>query len=134
MSEVNALVIAHGSLSSLHKQKNRYNPPQYIKQQKQGCFQMLKPVVNNSSTDHYDIKHHGATRDVTGSCLELNCTLNSKPTGVLIDYGLFQGEEAQESTQQASPDSILDDTIPFEISHIKALIVTHVHIDHVDRS
>lgn len=81
MSEVNALVIAHGSLSSPYKQKNRYNPPQYIKQQKQGCFQMLKPVVNNSSTDHYDLKHHGAT----GSCHELNDTLNSKPTGVLID-------------------------------------------------
>jgi len=51
----------------------------------------------------------------------------SKPPGILIDCGLFQGTEAKiRSTAQ-------DLAIDFPIDHIRALVVTHVHIDHVGR-
>lgn len=65
-----------------------------------------------------EVLHHGAVRGVTGSCHELRVN----DTGILIDCGLFQGTEAG-----ASP------AIDFEIGHIRALVVTHVHIDHVGR-
>lgn len=65
------------------------------------------------------ILHHGAVNGVTGSCHEL--VINNK-TSVLIDCGLFQGEEAKD-----------DLSIEFDIAHITALIVTHCHIDHVGR-
>lgn len=70
-----------------------------------------------------DIQHHGATTGVTGSCHELNVG----PAGVLIDCGLFQGEEANKGANAANL------AIDFPIDHIRALIVTHVHIDHVGR-
>ncbi|MFP2768307.1 MBL fold metallo-hydrolase [Oceanisphaera sp. KMM 10153] len=38
----------------------------------------------------------------------------------MIDYALFYGTEQRD-----------DLDIDFDISHIKALVVTHVHIDHV---
>ena len=65
------------------------------------------------------ILHHGAVNGVTGSCHEL--VINNK-TSVLIDCGLFQGEDAKD-----------DLSIDFDIAHITALIVTHCHIDHVGR-
>lgn len=65
------------------------------------------------------ILHHGAVNGVTGSCHEL--VINSK-TSVLIDCGLFQGEDAKD-----------DLSIEFDIEYITALIVTHCHIDHVGR-
>ncbi|WP_020405761.1 MBL fold metallo-hydrolase RNA specificity domain-containing protein [Hahella ganghwensis] len=69
------------------------------------------------------IKHHGATNGVTGSCHELKFG----EAGFLIDCGLFQGDEA------AGKSSADDLKIDFPIEHIQALIVTHVHIDHVGR-
>jgi metallo-beta-lactamase family protein len=66
-----------------------------------------------------EIKHHGATSGVTGSCHELT----AGSSGILIDCGLFQGDEAGNKTL----------TIDFPIYHIEALVVTHVHIDHVGR-
>lgn len=71
------------------------------------------------------ILHHGAINGVTGSCHELRF---NDHTGVLIDCGLFQGAET--SRQGAGPDNL---TIDFPIDHIRALVVTHVHIDHVGR-
>jgi metallo-beta-lactamase family protein len=68
------------------------------------------------------ILHHGALQGVTGSCHELRL---SEKDGILIDCGLFQGEE--EGLNGAWQ------TIDFPIENIKALIVTHVHIDHVGR-
>ena len=65
------------------------------------------------------ILHHGAVNGVTGSCHEL--VINSI-NSVLIDCGLFQGEDAKD-----------DLSIEFDIAHISALIVTHCHIDHVRR-
>jgi len=65
------------------------------------------------------IKHHGATQGVTGSCHEL---VISNQSCILIDCGLFQGDEVKSSLN-----------IEFDISKVFALIVTHCHIDHVGR-
>lgn len=73
----------------------------------------------------FDITHHGAVSGVTGSCHELR--LAGGP-GMLIDCGLFQGAET--SGSGAGADSL---SIDFPIEHIQALVVTHVHIDHVGR-
>ena len=70
-----------------------------------------------------EIKHHGAVSGVTGSCHEL--VVGS--SGILIDCGLFQGEETSKGA------SASDLSIDFPIGHIRALVVTHVHIDHVGR-
>jgi metallo-beta-lactamase family protein len=70
-----------------------------------------------------NIKHHGAVSGVTGSCHELV----AGNAGILIDCGLFQGEEAGKGANAT------DLSIDFPIGHIEALVVTHVHIDHVGR-
>ncbi len=64
------------------------------------------------------IYFHGATTGVTGSCHELRIADDS---GILIDCGLFQGHETQSLE------------IDFPVDQIKALVVSHVHIDHVGR-
>ncbi len=69
------------------------------------------------------ILHHGALQGVTGSCHELRL---SEQDGILVDCGLFQGEEAEGLNG-------LSQTIDFPVGHIKALVVSHVHIDHVGR-
>src|SRR5690606_8101479 len=51
----------------------------------------------------------------------------STPPGILIDCGLFQGNESK----SRSPADTL--AIDFPIGHIRALVVTHVPIDHVGR-
>ena len=85
------------------------------------------------------ILHHGAQQGVTGSCHEL-CL--SDKDGILIDCGLFQGEEAElqkirSKGQGSRPEeeglSGTWQTIDFPVGHIKALVVSHVHIDHVGR-
>ena len=68
-----------------------------------------------------DIFHHGAVTGVTGSCHELRLPGGA---GMLVDCGLFQGDE---SPPHAAP------VIGFSTAHLKALLVTHVHIDHVGR-
>ncbi len=72
-----------------------------------------------------NIKHHGAITGVTGSCHELVIDDNN---AVLIDCGLFQGEEV--SGAGAAFDRL---QIEFELRTIQALLVTHCHIDHVGR-
>jgi metallo-beta-lactamase family protein len=69
--------------------------------------------------------HHGAVDGVTGSCHQLTL-----PGGqsVLIDCGLFQGAEA--SPDGAGANQL---EIGFSLDQVRALIVTHVHIDHVGR-
>ncbi|MBD3641269.1 MAG: MBL fold metallo-hydrolase [Marinobacter sp.] len=95
-----------------------------------------------------EIKHHGATSGVTGSCHELSLKMGSDEKrarfssdtdldaapesedphhGILIDCGLFQGQDEGREASAA------DLTIDFPIHHIRALVVTHVHIDHVGR-
>jgi metallo-beta-lactamase family protein len=69
--------------------------------------------------------HHGAVDGVTGSCHQL-----ALPDGqsVLIDCGLFQGAET--SGDGAGAGRL---EIGFALDKVRALIVTHVHIDHVGR-
>lgn len=71
------------------------------------------------------ISHHGAVNGVTGSCHELHIDSNNS---ILIDCGLFQGAE---TSPQGSHQEQL--AIDFPVKAIQALIVTHVHIDHVGR-
>lgn len=70
-----------------------------------------------------DIKHHGAVNGVTGSCHEL--VLNTD-TSVLIDCGMFQGAESSGTES----DNL---KLNFPVTSVKALFVTHCHIDHVGR-
>ena len=76
-------------------------------------------------TSFFGITHHGAINGVTGSCHELHLT---DGPGLLVDCGLFQGAET--SGEGADSNHL---AIEFPISHIQALIVSHVHIDHVGR-
>lgn len=74
----------------------------------------------------WSIVHHGAVDGVTGSCHQLTL-----PDGasVLVDCGLFQGAET-------SPDGSAGFgrlQIGFDVRPVIALVVTHVHIDHVGR-
>lgn len=64
--------------------------------------------------------------DPLGSDPTLLPAPDSRP-GILIDCGLFQG---QEEKQRANAGDL---AIDFPITHIRALVVTHVHIDHVGR-
>lgn len=69
--------------------------------------------------------HHGAVRGVTGSCHRLML-----PDGqaVFVDCGLFQGAET--SPEGASASQL---EIDFPLDKVRALVVTHAHIDHVGR-
>jgi len=71
-----------------------------------------------------DIIHHGAVNGVTGSCHQL---MIDSENSLLVDCGLFQGAE----TSASGEDDLL--SIEFELSSVKALLVTHCHIDHVGR-
>ncbi|HEY0289055.1 MAG TPA: MBL fold metallo-hydrolase [Pseudomonas sp.] len=73
-----------------------------------------------------EIIHHGAIDGVTGSCHQLQMDANSS---VLIDCGMFQGAEAHLKSLIKTDASVID----FPLDTIKALIVTHVHADHVGR-
>lgn len=66
------------------------------------------------------LSHHGATRGVTGSCHQLHLDDHSS---LLVDCGLEQEVDAQVPEQH----------LGFDVGGIEALIVTHVHLDHVGR-
>lgn len=68
------------------------------------------------------IHHHGGAQGVTGSCHEL---VLGPDASLLIDCGLFQGEDA---APRGGADQL---AIEFDVSRVVALVVTHVHIDHV---
>ena len=72
-----------------------------------------------------NIKHHGAVQGVTGSCHEL---FIDDSHSILIDCGLFQGAETSGSGAGSSQLEI-----DFDVSAVQALLITHVHIDHVGR-
>ena len=65
------------------------------------------------------ITHHGATQGVTGSCHQLHLDAQRS---VLIDCGLLQEGGAHSGR-----------VIEFPIEGVKALVVTHVHLDHAGR-
>ncbi|SMF26658.1 metallo-beta-lactamase family protein [Alteromonadaceae bacterium Bs31] len=71
-------------------------------------------------------EHHGAKTGVTGSCHRY---IANEHSHYLVDCGLFQGDG---ETQGAGgvPKSL---EIEFDLSLVKALIITHVHIDHIGR-
>jgi len=73
-----------------------------------------------------NIKHHGATIGVTGSCHEL---LVNSQSSILVDCGIFQGKD-HSSHNRADAHNL---EIDFPINNVKALILTHCHIDHVGR-
>lgn len=75
--------------------------------------------------DDIEILHHGAVGGVTGSCHELRPSVDD---AILIDCGLFQGAESSGKGANARELSI-----EFPIDKVRALVVTHVHIDHVGR-
>lgn len=68
------------------------------------------------------LSHHGATRGVTGSCHQLHL---DAAASLLIDCGLEQGADATSGSEHSA--------LGFDIAGIKALILTHVHLDHVGR-
>jgi metallo-beta-lactamase family protein len=72
------------------------------------------------------IIHHGGRNGVTGSCHQL---VLDAAHSVLIDCGLFQGAET--STEGGAGADRLE--IDFPVDTIRALVATHVHIDHVGR-
>lgn len=67
------------------------------------------------------IKFHGAARTVTGSCLEVRA--NSK--SILVDCGMFQGTRTLEALNH--------EKLPFDVGAIKAVILSHAHLDHSGR-
>ena len=71
------------------------------------------------------IIHHGGAKGVTGSCHEL--WIDSEHS-VLIDCGLFQGNDVSQTRTETEQLKI-----DFPLEPIEALIVTHCHIDHVGR-
>lgn len=67
------------------------------------------------------ITHHGAHEGVTGSCHRLEF---GRERAVLVDCGTFQGRDAKK---------FVGKEIDFPIDAIQALVLTHVHVDHVGR-
>jgi metallo-beta-lactamase family protein len=67
------------------------------------------------------IQHHGAHTGVTGSCHQV---FFDDRHSVLVDCGAFQGQDARGRDGME---------IDFPLDGIDALIVTHVHQDHVGR-
>ena len=65
------------------------------------------------------IKSYGATQEVTGSCHLL--TIDDKK--IMIDCGMFQGEEEEKNAQK----------FEFNPSDIDYLLITHGHLDHIGR-
>ena len=80
---------------------------------------------NSSMPSTFTLTHHGATQGVTGSCHQLTL---ADGQAVLVDCGLFQGAET--SADGASSSQL---EINFPIDKVRALVLTHVHIDHVGR-
>lgn len=73
-----------------------------------------------------NIQHHGAVTGVTGSCHQLHA---DAANSYLIDCGLFQGTETSNNGSAGQGSLAID----FSLDTVRALIATHVHIDHVGR-
>jgi metallo-beta-lactamase family protein len=72
----------------------------------------MKPVT---------IKFHGSAGTVTGSCYEIHANGQS----IIIDCGLFQGTRSLEALNH--------EALPFDVADVKAVILTHAHLDHSGR-
>lgn len=74
------------------------------------------------------LSHHGGATGVTGSCHRLQL---APDRALLVDCGLFQGDDA---TPTGTGQSTLErHRVTFPVNDVLALIVTHVHIDHIGR-
>lgn len=76
------------------------------------------------------ILHHGGHRQVTGSCHEL---LVNGTDSLLVDCGLHQGAETDGGDHPQAVSSTMAQQVHFDISRIRALVVTHCHLDHMGR-
>lgn len=72
------------------------------------------------------IDHHGAQHGVTGSCHQLHMDADHS---LLVDCGLFQGNETSADGRSGAGQH----DVGFSLATIKALIITHVHVDHAGR-
>ncbi len=81
-------------------------------------------IINKKNMDFPGIIHHGAVNGVTGSCHRLQLSADK---ACLVDCGLFQGDD------KPGVDEMQRQRIEFDVSDVIALIVTHVHIDHIGR-
>ena len=80
-------------------------------------------AAGSTATTDARILHHGAVDGTTGSCHRLQVG----DAAILIDCGLFQGAET------SGGDESNRHQIEFNIDDVRALVITHVHIDHVGR-
>ncbi|MET3650592.1 MBL fold metallo-hydrolase [Dyella japonica] len=64
---------------------------------------------------------HGAAREVTGSCHQVECGSRS----VLVDCGMFQGGPDAERAN--------GEPFVFDPAHMDAVLLTHAHLDHCGR-
>jgi metallo-beta-lactamase family protein len=71
-----------------------------------------------------NILHHGGGAGVTGSCHRLQIAADR---ALLVDCGIFQGQDADHL------DSLAQHQVHFTVEDVLALVVTHVHIDHIGR-
>ena len=82
----------------------------------------IQSILPSSKSTCMQIKHHGGHLGVTGSCHELHF---KDARSVLIDCGMFQGQDARGRDGME---------IDFPLDDVQALILTHVHIDHIGRN
>ena len=83
--------------------------------------QPTSPTDSNWPLDGIELVHRGGCEGVTGSCHQL---YYAPPRSLLIDCGLFQGKDSSQRE---------NDEIEFSLDHVSALVLTHVHLDHVGR-
>jgi metallo-beta-lactamase family protein len=84
-----------------------------------------KPA-EQTHTEKMQLIHHGGAEGVTGSCHEL---IIDDARSLLVDCGLFQGDEAEVAGVADGGSPIID----FPINRVRALLVTHCHLDHAGR-
>jgi metallo-beta-lactamase family protein len=72
------------------------------------------------------IDHYGAQHGVTGSCHQLHMDADHS---LLVDCGLSQGNETSADGRSRAGQPAIE----FSLATVQALVVTHVHIDHVGR-
>ena len=75
-------------------------------------------------SDYPQLLHHGGAGGVTGSCHRLQF---APDRALLVDCGLFQGQDADRV------DAFEQLQVRFPVEDLLALVVTHVHIDHIGR-
>lgn len=74
--------------------------------------------------------HHGGASGVTGSCHQW---FTQPDKSLMVDCGLLQGSDAH--AVSAAPDGLLQalQFAPSTLQSLKAVLISHVHIDHVGR-